>query len=216
MGEAATVAFASLADAHLVIEGIRLPVHSTILAANSDILAQIFAEATAQHPTQRQLEVPLPGDSLRDVSTALRYFYKGCTVWLANALEISEALNTISLAKFAHKYGIEPLLQACQDSLIIAVQLNPESAGSETLRTQYWTIMAQVVDVAETCGMWKRLAHCEFCIIANEHSDFWTHPAMLSDQVSKHSLLRMLRSFKHVVSMHQPIIATTWCAGIVA
>ena len=127
-----TVAFASLADALLIVEGQKMPVHSTILAANSDVFAQMFVEATEQHPIFKHLmEVPLPGDSLKDVFTTLHYLYKGCTIWLASALEISGPEDAMSLAKFAHKYGIEPVLQACQEYLVAAVEHMSRAADNE-------------------------------------------------------------------------------------
>ena len=82
-----SAAFANMANVKLLVEGQPLPAHSMILAANSKVFAEMFTKATAQQSDSNQkLEVPLPGDSLKDVSTALDYLYKGCTVWLATTL----------------------------------------------------------------------------------------------------------------------------------
>lgn len=199
MGQS-TEAFASLADALLIVEGKKLPVHSTILAANSNVFAEMFVEATERHPISKHLlEVPLPGDSLKDVSTALQYLYKGCTVWLGGALVISGPDDAMSLAKFAHKYGIEPLLQACENSLVAAVgQISRGSRAFEQESLGTIELMARVTDLAETCGMKELLGHCEFFMITSGDKSLWAHPALLSDQVSRHSLLTMLRAFANL------------------
>lgn len=54
--------------------------------------------------------------------------------------------------------------------------------------------IVQLTDLAETCSMRELLAHCELLMIKDKASDLWTDPAMLSNAVSRHSLLRMLRA----------------------
>ena len=77
--------------------------HSQILAVNSQVFAEMFSVAKGQQQdSSGRLEVPLPGDTYKDVSTALHYLYNGCTVWLASNLEISGAEDATSLARFAH------------------------------------------------------------------------------------------------------------------
>ena len=191
--------FAELADTCLVVQGTKLSVHSAILAANSKVFAEMFCEAKGQQRDfAHQLEVPLPGDTLRDVRTALEYLYKGCTIWLAGDLEISGLRDATSLAAFAHKYEIEPLLQACEEYLVHRLQ----TMGSDSNNIIYFEAsshidaMAQMIDLAETCNMRKLLAHCELLMIKVTDGNLWTQPAMLSNAVSRHSLLRMLRAFQ--------------------
>ncbi|KAL3135629.1 BTB/POZ domain-containing protein 9, variant 2 [Trebouxia sp. C0009 RCD-2024] len=189
-----SAAFANMADVKLLVEGQPLPAHSMILAANSKVFAEMFTKATAQQPdSSQQLEVPLPGDTLKDVSTALDYLYKGCTVWLATTLVIHVPEDAVSLAKFAHKYGVEPLLQACQDHLV--KNLKQYIAGADK-SVPTGTVMAHLIDVAETCEMRELLAHCELFMIKSNNSNLWTDHAMVSDQMSRHSLLRMLRALQ--------------------
>ena len=150
----------------------------------------MFSEATAQQPDSKRplTRVPLPGDILEAVPTALHYLYKGCTVWLASTLVISKIEEAVSLAKFAHKYEIEPLLQACQQYLVQELKtVQSNNAGHEAI---------QLADLAETCDMRELLGHCEFVMISSQDSNLWTDLAMLSDQVSRRSLLRMLRAFQ--------------------
>lgn len=115
-------AFAELADVDLVFEGTsRIAVHSQILAVNSKVFAEMFSELKLKGQQQDSgglLEVPLPGDTYKEVSTALH---------LRNL---------------------------------------------------------------------KLLAHCELLMIKVTDGDLWTHPAMSSNAVSRHSLLRMLRAFQ--------------------
>ncbi|KAL3158793.1 BTB/POZ domain-containing protein 9 [Trebouxia sp. C0010 RCD-2024] len=179
-----------MADVKLVVEGEHLPVHSMILGANSKVFAAMFNKATAEQPDScHLLEVPLPGDSLRDVSTALRYMYKGCTVWLSSALVISGPDDAMSLAKFAHKYGIEPLLQACEDKLVEVLKRSDKCLSNAST-------MVNLIDLAETCKTRELLAHCELFMIKSNNSNLWTDHATLSDQVSRLSLLRMLRALQ--------------------
>lgn len=201
-------AFAKMADVMLVVEGRHLPVHSMILGANSNVFAEIFNKAIAQQPDSwHLLEVPLVGDSLSDVTTALSYLYQGCTVWLASTLVISTLEDAVSLARFAHKYGIEHLLQACQQHLVRILKLH--IAGSDKSLSQS-SDMAHLTDLAETCEMHELLAHCELVMIKSTDCNLWTDDAMLSEKVSRHSLLRMLRAPKHSgASTMQPSAAFT-------
>ena len=195
--------FVELADANLVVEGRQLIVHSAIVAANSKVFAEIFGEANGkQQDFSHQLEVPLPGDTFRDVHTALEYLYKRCTVCLASELEISGFTDAISLAKFAHKYEIEPIVQACEAYLTQRLK----GSDNNKIPSNNVDAMAQIIDLAETCNMRILLAHCELSMIKVEDSNLWTHPAMLSNAVSRHSLLRMLRAFQE--GLHQPIFNT--------
>lgn len=200
-------AFVELADTSLVVEGTQLSVHSAILAANSRVFAEMFSEAKGQQQyLTQQLEVQLPGDTFIDVYTALEYLYKGCTIWLASDFKISGFSDAMSLAKFAHKYEIVPLLQACEAYLVqrlqnmafdvIGIQLSPACSNIDAI--------ARIIDLAETCNMKKLLAHCEFVMIKTGDRDLWSHPAMLSDAVSRHSLLRMLRAFQ--AGLNQEVI----------
>ena len=135
---------------------------------------------------------------LKDVHTALLYLYKGCTVWLASTLEVSGLWDAVSLARFAHKYEVEPLLQACEEYLVQTLQTMGRD-GKDTVcvkARKNIDTLAILIDLAETCSMRKLLAHCELLMITIEDADLWTHPAMLSDAVSRHSLLRMLRAFQ--------------------
>ena len=210
--------FAELADTCLIVGGTKLHVHSAILAANSKVFAEMFSEAKGQQQDfKHQLEVPLPGDVLGDVRTALQYLYKGCTVWLASTLEMSDPWDAVSLAKFAHKYEIEPLLQACEEYLVHTLQfMGSDGKDSICFETGHMIeAMAIFIDLAETCSMRKLLAHCELLMIKAEDGDLWTHPAMLSDAVSKHSLLRMLRAFQAGLNrggsrVHQPVRACSY------
>ena len=189
-----SAAFANMADVQLLVEGRHLPVHSMILGANSTVFAEMFNEAVAQQADSRHHpEVPLPWDSLKDVSTALHYLYKGCTVWLASSLVISDPEDAVSLAKFAHKYEIEPLLQACQEHLV--KNLKQYITGADK-SLSCGAVMAHLIDVAETCEMRELLAHCELFMIKSDNSNLWSDQAMLSEQVSRQSLLRMLRALQ--------------------
>ena len=70
-------AIADMADAVLTPQsgpfpGLNFPVHKAMLVANSAVFAEIFLQEEASMP-----EIPMPGDSLWDVYTALKYLYAG-------------------------------------------------------------------------------------------------------------------------------------------
>lgn len=194
MGDRHTsVALARSADTELVVEDVKLRVHSIILAANSKVFADMLDSVPVQQEeSENLLQVPLPGDSLKDIRTALRYLYKGCTLFSDDM--ISSPADAISPAKFAHKYEHEALLQACNCYLHTALVLETQGMAEGKRLLASCATLTQLTNLAETCGMRMLLAECENFMVNCRDSHLWTDPAMLSNHVSRRSLLRMLAS----------------------
>ena len=93
--------FQEMADVLLVVEGVDLPAHKAILAANSAVLADLFVSlATAASRLKAGLpEIPMLGESLQNVTTALTYLYRNC-VFSSDARPINSSEDATALIKF--------------------------------------------------------------------------------------------------------------------
>ncbi len=153
-------AFADMSDAILLVDDAKLPVHKAILAANSAVFAELFMTASAQQ-SHSLLEVPLPGDTIWDVYTALKYLYKGCTLCTSSSPEIKSTDDAKALVLFAHKYGIQNLLDACECYLVELAQGDMSDDGPEDLCLfTNNDAIASWTELAGTCELDTLLAYC--------------------------------------------------------
>ena len=185
--------FVEMTDACLIVDGASLPVHRAILAANSTVFAKLFNCATTKKPmpapepsalrlaqvsgncqtsNTTQLQVPLKGDNIWDVCTALIYLYKGL-VFSSSPSEITSSADARALVKFAHKYDIKSMLEACESYLIELVNKDMASCTAENYRlfltnedVVSWTALA------EEYNLDNLLAHCELFITQDNDSQF--------------------------------------------
>lgn len=182
---------ASLTDAILKVDGTDLPVHRAILAINSPVFADLFAYALSRGSRGSRLEIPLVGDEVPDVRTALEYLYKGCTICSSSALHFKSSDDAKSLVKFAHKYNIRSLVEACETYLVGCLQqTRHHDMFTSTEAMVEWTALA------EECELNSFLAHCELFMMNDRDRNKWSHPAMTSDHISRRCLLRMLRGLQ--------------------
>lgn len=180
---------AALADTVLKVDGTDLPVHRAILAFNSPVFADLFAYALSRRSkTTTRLEIPLVGDEVEDVRTALGYLYRGCTTCSSSTPQLESTDDAKSLVKFASKYSIKSLVGACESYLIDCLQNGDFLNTTEAMVT--WTALA------EECELNTFLAHCELRMINNRDRSKWCHPAMTSNKISRRCLLRMLRGLQ--------------------
>lgn len=180
--------FVKLADAALVAEEVSLPVHQAILAANSSFFGELFLTAQ-EHQAGRSnlLQCPLPGDKLQDVLTVLKYCYQSCTIFSCSKPTLASAQDACSLARFAHKYDMQPLLQECEAYLITqaqAAESNHTSLAVDVHAIVEWAL------VAETCHLTRLLAHCELVLAKTWDASCWQDTLLTSeDSISRSSLL---------------------------
>ena len=176
----------SMTDAVLVVQACELPVHMYILAANSPVFAEMLGTAAAQTITQpvassdreapqgaRSLpRVPLQGDSLQVVCTALKYLYLETCVVSPGEPEIQSCEDAAALVTFAHKYAMSPLLQKAEERLVEeAANLESWPRGSSLFGDP--TQLVAWVMLAETCELDAFLAHAELYMIKNVDTSFW-------------------------------------------
>ena len=92
--------FAQLADVTLIAEGVELPAHQAILAANSPFFGDMFLSSSegSKDTSTGRLRCPLPGDKLDDVLTVLRYCYQYCTLFSSTQPRLESAKDACSLA----------------------------------------------------------------------------------------------------------------------
>ena len=174
--------FRDSADAVFVVEGQRLPIHKAIVAVNSPVLAGLFASINT---TNQQAEFPLD-DTLEIVRTALVYLYQKCTTRLEH---IASSQDAIWLATFAHKYNVRDLPEICEDFLVRQI------ANEHKYISKHGIIVDWLL-LAEKCGMDRLAAECEFFIFKNEWVLFGKDSCKANKDVSRDSLLRMLKANK--------------------
>lgn len=184
-----TTAFQNIADVKLLAEGHSLSAHKALLAANSRIFAEMFAsehdQASASIATMT--EVPLHGDSLGDVALVLKHLYSSFTYKISPAPTPSFGDAKI-LARFAHKYDMRQMLNVCEECLISQLSYNNELHDAQTL--------VELTRLADQCSLHTLLAHCEFLLVAHTDGSLWHSQAVISGQVSRNSLLRILRALQ--------------------
>jgi len=187
-------AFADMSDAILLVDDARLPVHKAILAANSAVFAELFMTASAQQSLSL-LEVPLPGNRMWDVYTALKYLYRGCTPCASSSPEIKSTDDAKALVLFAHQCAIKSLLNACEEFLVKLAQGDLSDGGlpGYYLFTNFDAI-ASWTKLADVRHLDTLLAHCEVAMINYADMHLWCDPAITSIKISRGSLVRMLRA----------------------
>ncbi|KAL3131658.1 hypothetical protein ABBQ38_007952 [Trebouxia sp. C0009 RCD-2024] len=177
--------FQEMVDVLLIVEGVRLPAHKAILAANSKVLAEAFTSQAPAASTAGLPELPLPEDSLEDTTRALTYLYRHC-VFSTEAQSIKSQEDGKAIIRFSHKYAMQGMLDASETYLISKIQAyetTPKAVAS-------WTALA------EKYGLSKLLANCEHFFIHNTDLKLWKDMALVVDGISPASLLRNLRGLQ--------------------
>ena len=178
------------ADVLLIVEKQELPAHQFPLAANCEVFASMLLEAAANDDRSSQaggrLRIPLPGDRVPHVVAALGYMYRSTVCSGASPTPPSCMQEAMGLARFGHKYSSKGLCTISEDYLVERTQAEP-SLLSDTSK------LASCIVLAEDCKMHRLLANCELYMINNPSEELWLQIVANSQQVSKASLLRVLR-----------------------
>lgn len=107
---------ASLTDAHLVVEGKHLPVHTGVLAVGSPVFIDLFMTAAddraaaASANKADSLCVSMTGHTLRDTCAALKFLYQRSMGSPSKQLWKSVAAAR-PIIKFAHKFDMKGILK---------------------------------------------------------------------------------------------------------
>lgn len=176
-------AFYSLADVELLVEDRSLPAHKALLAGNSPVLADLLASACDQATgtPNGKTEVPLYGESVKDVALVLKYLYRHFT--------FKYQTGTIQSVDDA-KYHMEQMLYACEKFLISQVSASPKGWQATV------ALLVSLTILAEQCGLHTLLAHCENLLVQQDDVSLWQCEAVISGQISQGRLSRMLRAFQ--------------------
>ncbi len=199
--------YVGMADTVLVVEGAELPVHRDLLAANSDVFANLLISSLHHQPNDARLRVPLIDDTSSEISTVLGYLYRHCKFSTGlGPLQLKTPDDARALIKFAHKYNIEGLLPGCEAYLIDEVQkLSPQNKWVLFKRNE---IIVAWTELAEQCGLKRFLAYCEQFMIQDGDESFWHDPSVKSDRLSHGCLLRVLRGHQAYRKNSQAYIRT--------
>lgn len=181
--------FQEMADVLLIVEGVRLPAHKAILAANSKVLAEALTSQAPAASTAGMPELPLPGDSLEDTTRALTYLYGHC-VFSTEAQSIKSQEDVKAIIRFSHKYAMQGMLDASEIYLINTIETYECHCECTPKSVASWTALA------EKNSLRKLLVHCEHFFIHHSDLDLWTDMALVADGISPASLLRILRGLQ--------------------
>ena len=102
-------------DVILVVEGKKFHVHRTTLAMWSPVFEKMF---TSEFKEKTVCEIPLPGKKASEIRELLLLIYpnKSGKAWKTVTNE-----NCFFLAKLAHEYHMDDILQRCEDVLVSLV-----------------------------------------------------------------------------------------------
>lgn len=186
---------ASMADVMLIVQGTELPVHTYILAANSPVFANmLMLEATSTAPSKSKPlhTIPLEGDSLPIVCTALRYMYLWSMVVIPSTPAIQSCEDAAALVTFAHKYSMTRVLDKAEGHLVAeACKDKGKVLFDDPAQLVAW------VKLAETCKLDVFLAHVERFMIQHMDISFCQSELAGSDGISQQCSLRVLRGALH-------------------
>lgn len=110
--------FALLADAHLMTEGQLVPVHKSLLAVGSPVFSDLFLSATNSNKSEDCF--PLPGYTVADICTVLKFLYKRTATVAADTPSdcLWESVEDASpIIRFLHKFDMQIILQECDEFL---------------------------------------------------------------------------------------------------
>ena len=155
--EGLTKQFALMVDASFLLEGIRVPVHKSIVTASSLVLADLFF--IAANSSQGDPCLPLPGHTVQDICTALKYIYTRSVAQLAHWPSKHVCISSATarpIVTFAHKFAMKNILDECDVCLSEQAQ---EGGGSVMFKTQESVI--EWATLAEECSLHYLLATAE-------------------------------------------------------
>lgn len=181
------VTLQQMADVKLVVEGVELPAHKTILAANSKVFAELF---TSQAAGSSQSEVPLADESLQDTTIALTYLYRNCVP--STDAQSVDSLEARALIRFGHKYGMQGMLDAVESVLISYLQQDFGKLIDDNADIATWTATAEKYgpnDNNEGIICISMLGLCQVCVLSKQVSWILEQPLYLLQQLSGPMLL---------------------------
>lgn len=183
--------YVGMADIVLVVEGVELPVHRDLLAANSDVFASLLVSSLPGKLNNAKPRIPLVDDTLSEILTVLGYLYRHRKFSIGQGPVQPKSPDDVrALVKFAHKYNMEELLEGCEAYLIDEV---PKTSGDTYVLFKRNELVVAWTELAEQCGLKRFLAYCERFMIQDHDKSFWHDPSVKAGRLSQNCLLRVLR-----------------------
>lgn len=112
--------FALMVDAHLVADGKLVPIHKSLLAAESPVFSDLFLSATDCNKSGGTDTFPMPGHTVGDICTFLQFLYKR-TATSAEDTPSNGLWKSVEDARpiiqFAHKFNMQTILHECDTCL---------------------------------------------------------------------------------------------------
>ena len=197
--------FIDLADISLAVEGVHLPAHRAILAASSEVFADLLFlpsdEDTAATSATKQ-ELPLTGESLSTVRLVLTYMYRS-SVLTPESYPSPDLPHAEQLIRFAHIYGMASVLSAYEARLVPQV-LSTRNFNGDFAMMKDNEALAHWIEIAEQCEMHQLLAHCESFLSQDDDEILWKPETIVADSISRESLLRVVRAMQlHVKALRR-------------
>ncbi len=195
--------FASLTDAHLVVEGKHLPVHIALLAVGSPLFTDLFmtaAEDRAAATSASNMDslcVPMTGHTVRDTCTALKFLY------LRSVLDLTETPSkqlwkSVAAArpiiKFAHKFDMKGILKECDHCLSEKAQ---EAGGHGVHMFSNNEAVIAWAALAEECDLSNLLATAEVHMVKTLDPIFWQSKSFAGHKLSQACFLRLLQGAQY-------------------
>ena len=190
--------FARLADAHLIVQGKHMPVHSVLLAVGSPISADLFITA-AEDPAVRSkddgLSVAMAGHTIADIGAVLNYLYQRSAYPLTNnpSKQLWMSVDAARpIIKFAHKFNMKSVLEECDSCL----SENAQDGDGQVMFSTSEAVIAWAV-LAEEYGL-KRLLACTLLFMVKAlDPGFWQPNSFANHNLSQACWMRLMQAAQH-------------------
>ncbi len=183
--------FASLTDAHLVVEGKHLPVHTGVLALVSPVFTELFMTAADDRAAAAlanqadSLCVPMTGHTLHDTCATLKFVYQ------RSMLSPTEAPSE---QLWMSKFDMKSILKECDSCLSEKAQ---EAGGHGVhMFNDDEDVMAWAA-LAEECDVGDLLATAETHMVEKLYPTFWQSKSFAAHKLSQACFLRLLHGAQY-------------------
>lgn len=189
---------ACLADAHLVVQGKHMPVHSALLALGLPIFADLFITAAADPAVSSRdegLSVAMAGHTIADTGAVLRYLYQRSAFPLTNnpSKQLWMSVDAARpIIKFAHKFNMKSVLEECDSCLSEKAQ---DGDGQVVFSTSEAVIAW--AELAEECDLKHLLACTLLFMVKAMDPAFWQPDSFANHNLSQTCWMKLMQAAQH-------------------
>lgn len=157
-------------DMACVAEGKIFPVHSYVIMSASpvfsDVIASHFSAVIDGSSQSAVLQMPLDTQE-KTARKALQHLYARCAFDAATPHGIADAHEAETLAMFAHKYNIQPMLEDADSFILKSISKKDKSLPEGEPAVKGAEGIIGWAAVADRLSMTKTLKHCEAWLVTN-------------------------------------------------